>query len=142
MISRILIVCVGNICRSPIAERILRMQRPDLTVSSSGLAALQGRSADPMASSVARMRGIELDGHVARQFTPPMATEQDLILVMEPSHRREISILAPQILGRTMLFDHWTGATGIADPYRRSRDQHEAVFALILTAAEEWARRL
>lgn len=142
MISRVLIVCVGNICRSPLAERILKMRRPDLSVSSSGLAALQGSSADPVVCDVARKRGIELEGHVARQFTPSVAKEQDLVLVMEPGHRREIGVLAPQLLGRTMLFDHWTGAIGIADPYRRSRDQHEAVFALILTAAEEWARRL
>lgn len=142
MISRVLIVCVGNICRSPLAERILGMRRPDLAVSSAGLGALQGSAADPITRDVAAQKGIELEGHVARQFTPAMAIEQDLILAMEPGHRREIGVLVPQLLGRTMLFDHWTGANGIADPYRQSRNRHEAAFALILTAAEEWARRL
>lgn len=142
MIKSVLIVCVGNICRSPLAERLLNLRRPDLSVSSAGLAALVGNPADPVVIDVATKQGISLEGHLARQFTADLGAEQDLILTMEPAHRRQIGTLAPQLLGRTMLFDQWLGGKGISDPYRRPRELHETVFGLISASAEEWAKRL
>lgn len=118
------------------------MRRPDLVVSSAGLGALVGNPAHPVAREVAAEKGIALEGHVARQFVTSLAIEQDLILAMEPAHRREIGAIVPQVTGRTLLFDQWTGAKGIVDPYRRSRELHEIVFRLISAAAEEWAKRI
>jgi protein-tyrosine phosphatase len=50
--------------------------------------------------------------------------------------------MAPQLAGRVMLFDKWTGEIGIADPYLRPIEFHEKTFTALSEAAEAWARRL
>lgn len=145
-VNSILVVCVGNICRSPVGERqlaaLLAARGSGIVVSSAGIGALVGQGADATAAEVAAGHGLSLEGHVARQFTRAMGAAQDLILVMEPGHRREIARSAPNLSGRVMLFDHWQGGAGIEDPYRRSREMHEAVFARITDAAAGWAEKL
>ena len=140
--NSILVVCVGNICRSPVGERILASLLPKVKVTSAGIGALVGHGADKTATEVAKSHGISLDGHVARQFTNRIGEESDLILVMEEGHRREISKQAPHLRGRIMLFDHWSGGAGIPDPYKRPLAYHKNTFDLISTAAEAWAMRL
>ncbi|RRH78235.1 arsenate reductase/protein-tyrosine-phosphatase family protein [Falsigemmobacter faecalis] len=142
MFRSVLVVCVGNICRSPLGERALRKALPDLRIDSAGLAAVVGHEADRTASEAASEAGLDLSGHVARQLTGAMGAGYDLILVMEPGHRAEISKRWPQLSGRVMLFDQWTGARGIEDPYRRSSELHRSVRDKILTAADGWVARL
>lgn len=115
---------------------------PDAKVTSAGIGALVGHAADATASKVAAAKGVSLDGHVSRQFTAEIGAQQDLILVMEPGHKHEIARLFPQLSGRTMLFDQWTGMKGIADPYQHSQEFHEQVFHQIKAAADAWAPRL
>lgn len=142
----ILVVCVGNICRSPLGERLLSAKIADLgleiSVTSAGIAALEGHSADEDATAVAMARDVSLDGHVARQFTHEIGAAHSLILVMEAGHKREIVKTAPDLSGRIMLFDQWTGAIGIPDPYRRSITFHEEVFAQVEKAATAWVDKL
>lgn len=142
LVRNVLVICVGNICRSPVGEHLLRRMVPELDVGSAGLGALVGQAADAMATEVAAANGVSLDGHLARQFTPDLGRAYDLLLAMEPGHKREVARLAPQLSGRTLLFDQWTGMQGIADPYRRSRAFHEGVFQQIKAASEAWAARL
>ena len=142
MFGSVLVVCVGNICRSPLGERVLARALPGLRVSSAGLAAVVGQGADEDAAKVAAEVGIDLSGHVARQLTPEIGTAHDLILVMEPGHRAEIFRRFPALSGRVMLFDQWTGGQGVADPYRRALDVHRATRDKILAAAEPWIARL
>ena len=142
MIRNILVVCVGNICRSPLGERLLRHGAPHLGVTSAGIGALVGSSADQTALTIAAAHGVSLDGHIARQFTADLGRAADLILVMEPGHKAQIARDTPQLSGKTMLFDHWSGANGIADPYKRSAEFHELVFDKIEAAAAEWIKRL
>lgn len=139
---KVLVVCVGNICRSPAGERLLAALKPELQVSSAGIGALVGHPADATMSGVAATAGLSLDQHVARQFTADIGREADLILVMEPGHRTEIVRLAPQLSGKVMLFDQWTGARGIEDPYRRPPEIHRVVFHQIEAAAQAWASKL
>jgi protein-tyrosine phosphatase len=141
-VQNLLVVCVGNICRSPVGERLLQAALPNVTVTSAGIGALVGNPADKTAAMVATGHGISLDGHVARQFSAQIGGQQDLILVMEAGHKREIARMYPQLSGRTMLFDQWTGMKGVADPYRHSQEFHEQVFQQIQTAANAWAVRL
>lgn len=142
MFNSILVVCVGNICRSPVGERLLRQLLPELEVTSAGIQALVGKPADKTASEVAAAHGLSLHGHEARQFSATMGAAHDLILVMEQGHKREIARVAPQLAGRVMLFDKWTGERGISDPYLRTKDYHERTFASLSEAAQGWAKRL
>ena len=146
MFKSVLVVCVGNICRSPVGERILAARLAAkgsaITVSSAGIGALGGHAADETAAAVALENGISLEGHVARQFNRALGQAHDLILVLEPGHKAEITRMAPDLSGKVMLLDHWLGGKGIADPYRQSRRFHEEIFAKISAAADAWAAKL
>lgn len=143
MFKSILVVCVGNICRSPVGERLLAAALPEVTVRSAGLDALVGHPANGVSSEVAAQYGIDLRGHVAQRLTAELGAAHDLILVMEKSHRHEIVSRMPQLSGRTMLFGQWIdGGVDVPDPYRRPREIHEATVALIRKAGEAWVSRL
>lgn len=142
MIGSVLVVCVGNICRSPLGERLLARDIPGVTVRSAGLAAVVGAGADTEAARMAAEIGVDLSGHVARQLTAEIGATHDLILVMEPGHKTELSRRWPQLSGRTLLFDHWTGGRGIADPFRKPPEFHRLTRDRIAAAARPWAERL
>ena len=97
MFKSILVVCTGNVCRSPIGERLLRQHLPDRYIASAGIFGLEGCPADDSAQDVAWRHGISLDGHVARRLTRNLMQGSDLILVMEPEHLRFIAAMAPEI---------------------------------------------
>lgn len=142
MFNKILVVCVGNICRSPTAERLLRQYQPDLKVDSAGLGALVGRSAESTATSVAAEHHLSLDGHCARQISGRMCRDYDLILAMEKRHIATLCEIAPEMRGKVMLFGHWDGEREIPDPYRKSREAFEAVYTLLDQSARQWAQAL
>jgi len=142
MIKSVLVVCVGNICRSPTGERILAASCPSLRVESAGIAALEGHPADKTMSEVAAQNGVSLDGHIARQFTAELAAEFDLILALEKGHIRVINEKAPAVSGKTMLLGQWLTAQEIADPYRKSTEFHSLVYEQVAKACAAWASKL
>ena len=141
MFDSILIVCIGNICRSPTAERLLKQALPHKTISSAGISALAGHAADDTATAVADQNGVSLEGHVARQLTREMCQQHDLILVMEQKHMEAVSRIAPEVRGKTMLYGHWI-KRDIPDPYRQSREAFEFTYDLLADATQAWAQRL
>jgi len=142
MFNKILVVCVGNICRSPTAERLLKNYQPDLVVDSAGLGALVGKGADERATSVAKSHNLSLDGHVARQVSGRMCREYDLILVMEEGHISALCEIAPEMRGKVMMFGHWDSAREVHDPDSKSREAFEAVYTLLDQSAQQWAQAL
>lgn len=142
MFNKILVVCVGNICRSPTAERLLRQFHPALTVSSAGLGALVGKGADPKAISVAQTHDLSLANHSARQISGRMCQEYDLILTMEKRHITALCEMVPEMRGKVMLFGHWDGEREIPDPYRKSHEAFDSVYALLERSARQWAKAL
>ncbi len=142
MFNKILVVCVGNICRSPTAERLLKNYQPGLTVESAGLGALVGREADASALEIARAHDLSLEGHCARQVTGKMCRGYDLILAMEKRHIHSLCELAPEMRGKVMLFGHWDNEREIPDPFRKSREAFEAVYDLLDLSARKWAQAL
>ena len=138
----ILTVCVGNICRSPVAAAILRQNLPHLAVASAGIGAVVGSDVDPTAREVAEVAGVIVGEHAARQFTREIGEQHDLILVLEGGHKREIERIAPELSGRVMRLSRWNGDEDIPDPYRKSREYHEYVYALIEESTKAWVSRL
>ena len=137
----ILVVCIGNICRSPTAERLLKQALPHKTISSAGISALAGHAADNTATAVADQNGVSLEGHVARQLTRELCQQHDLILVMEQKHIDAVTRIAPEVRGKTMLYGHWI-KRDIPDPYRQSREAFEFTYDLLADATQAWAQRL
>jgi len=123
-------------------ERMLRSKLPGMKIDSAGIGALVGHGADKTAREAGAEVGVDLDGHVARQMSSEIGARYDLILVMEPGHKAEVGRRWPQLSGKTMLFDQWAGARGIADPYRKPIEYHREIRDLISQAADGWAARL
>ncbi|ALD43295.1 arsenate reductase/protein-tyrosine-phosphatase family protein [Serratia sp. TSA_130.2] len=142
MFDSILIVCVGNICRSPIGERLLKELLPHKEISSAGISALVGNSADAKAINVANEHGLSLDGHVARQLTAEMCRKSSLILVMERKHIDAVCQFAPEARGKTMLYGHWNDRKEVVDPYRKSDEVFEFVYKLLAESAQKWVKAL
>ncbi len=142
MFNKILVVCVGNICRSPTGEALLKKLLPHKDIRSAGVQALVGHVADEQAKKVALIRGVEMQEHVAAQLDIQMCQEADLILVMETSHINAVENICPTVRGKVMLFGQWLSNKEIADPYRQSDDMFELVYQQIEAAANKWAAKL
>ena len=141
MFKKILFVCVGNICRSPTAELLMRHRlqgRAGVEVSSAGLQALVGRPVDPEAAALLRIAGVDPETHKARQASPSVLAAADLILVMEQVHQVKIAREVPQVSGKTFLLGKWCGQREIPDPYRQSREAFEHVYQLIDQCVDSW----
>jgi protein-tyrosine phosphatase len=144
VVKKILLVCVGNICRSPVAQYRLQLMLPGCELRSAGLAALVGHDMDATARSVALEHGLECPPHRARQLTPELCRWADLILVMERRHLDALGRIPPQSRGKVFLLGDGLGEGGvdIYDPYERPREVFEFVYSLITRATEDWAHRL
>ncbi|HCA9137718.1 arsenate reductase/protein-tyrosine-phosphatase family protein [Klebsiella quasipneumoniae] len=142
MFDSILVVCTGNICRSPMGERFLRQALPNKKIDSAGTGALVGHDADDSAIRIAEKHNISLVGHKGRQFTSMLGRQYDLILVMEKSHLEHIGRIAPEVRGKTMLFGQWLNQKEIPDPYRKSDEAFASVYQLIEQAGLRWVEKL
>ncbi|MBK6491545.1 MAG: ATP-grasp domain-containing protein [Sphingomonadales bacterium] len=145
----VLVLCKGNICRSPFVDKYLRIaarQRAlDLQVSSAGLDAKSGRQAHPLALERSFKVGVPLDEHRAQAVSETLVNEADIILVMEPDQQEELLSSFPQAAEKTFLLGHFDPerpVTEIADPYGRPAAEFDACYAQLSAACEGLLARL
>lgn len=133
--KHILVVCTGNICRSPMAVGLLRDRLhsagyDDVVVESAGIYGLHESPATPYARQVMRDRHIDISDHRSRQLTKEMVQHADIILVMEQYHRWFISSQAKEHKDKLMMMSQLVGKKyNIRDPYRGSRREYEYIAA-------------
>lgn len=143
MFDRVLFVCTGNICRSPMAEGMLRaLVGSRVEVGSAGTAALLGHPADDQAREVLAERGIDIAAHRARFATPELLRGSDLVLAMQRHHLAELFEIDPTARGKSFLVGHWLDQREIDDPYQQGRDAFERTMAELEAALAEWLRKL
>ena len=146
MFSKILVVCVGNICRSPTTEYLLKQRftalGKNIIVESAGLGALAGKPATASAQQLAAKHGIDLSPHIARQLTAEMIHQNDLVLVMEENHIKGCEKMTPAARGKTHLLGRWNNGIEIPDPYRKGDAAYETAFELIQTSVNQWMTRI
>ncbi|GAB7548901.1 low molecular weight protein-tyrosine-phosphatase [Cupriavidus sp. 8B] len=141
MIKTVLVVCIGNICRSPMAEGLLKQALPETNVVSAGLGALVGEPADPHAVALMSERSIDITGHRAQQLSRALATRADLILVMDNEQRQDIQRLYPATTGRVFRMGE-LAKFDVPDPYREARPAFESALELIQRGVETWVPRI
>jgi protein-tyrosine phosphatase len=137
----VLMVCVGNVCRSPLAEHLLRSKLSPgsgVTVASAGLRPPMGSPVHPIVEEKLQSRGLTAAGHRARQVNPELLLQHDVVLVMEPAHIELLHSIEPLARGRIFLLDHWGEQQPIPDPVRQQREAFDHVDQLIDQATSAW----
>ena len=142
MFKNVLMVCTGNICRSPYAEYALAAKAPGVSVSSAGLSALVDEGADTTGVEVARERGVDMTPHVARQLNTAKVAGSDLVLVMDDEHLRRLLKRYPEARGKTFKLGKWLGDKNIVDPYLKPASFFALVYDEIDVAIETWLKHL
>lgn len=131
-------VCLGNICRSPLAEGILKDKLPkdQFVVESAGTAGYHiGRPPDPRSIEIANQNGIDISRQSARQFTADDFQKFDKIFVMDSANLKAVKQIAPSsqdIDKVSLLIEN----KDVPDPYYGNEDGFKKVFELIDQACE------
>lgn len=121
---RLLFICTGNTCRSPLAEALARREAierglTDVEVASAGTSAWEGAPASDGALLVALERSLDLSGHRAQQLTRELVDAHDVILAMGPHHLERAEALGGE--GKSYLLSAYAAGTAdgqpISDPF-------------------------
>ncbi|MGM9473864.1 low molecular weight phosphatase family protein [Pseudarthrobacter sp. YS3] len=117
---RILTVCTGNICRSPVAERLLQagldqVMPGGFVVTSAGTRAMVGDPMQPLSGDIVRTYGGNPDGFVSRQLTSKILRGVDLVLTMTSGHRGEVLQLDASLLKRTFTIREFARMLDVLD---------------------------
>lgn len=128
--THILLICTANICRSPVAEAILRRRleergREDIAVSSAGTWAIAERGAAYYSVKLMEERGFDLSGHISRMVEASHLDKADLVLCMEAGHVEALKTEFPTYSGKIHLLTEMAGANySIPDPYGQSKEAY------------------
>ncbi|REJ37555.1 MAG: low molecular weight protein arginine phosphatase [Bacillota bacterium] len=137
---RILLVCTGNTCRSPMAGAILRdllAQRAgeragEFVVETAGIDAKPNGQAHADAIAVMREQGLDLSGHVTRRLDPEMVAQADLILTMSRAHKQAVLSMHPRAAEKTFTlleYAHNDLENDIKDPFGKGREVYRTTAA-------------
>jgi len=142
-------VCLGNICRSPLAEGILRSKTDaSVTIDSAGTGAWHaGQQPDKRSIEIARRKGIDISTQRARQFTIQDYSDFDLIYVMDRSNYANVLELAPDEKARQkvkLILEEVQNSpvSEVPDPYYGENDGFSHVFELLDNACTVIAERI
>jgi len=146
---RVLVVCTGNVCRSPMAVAILRRQLAargarEVVVSSAGTAPWDGAPASEGSYLVSLEHGLDLSEHRARQLTTDLVADADLVLGMSPHHVERVEQLGGA--GKAHLLGAYAGETGqdaeVDDPFGGDLEDYRATYGRLVTLIEAALPRL
>lgn len=138
---RVLMVCLGNICRSPLAEGILQQQADkagiDLRVDSAGTAGYHiGEPPHHLSQKVARMNGFDIGGHKGRQFSKDDMDGYDHIYVMDSGNYNDVRRIAGDKWNPArvdlLLNELYPGENrAVPDPWYGEEDGYHAVYDMV-----------
>jgi protein-tyrosine phosphatase len=135
MIASVLVICEGNVCRSPMACALLAGLLPHTRVVSAGTHARVGEGASPLAIDVMAARGMDIRAHVATAVHENMVRHADLVMTMTTAQRRVIESRHAFARGRVYRLCR---ECDVIDPYRRDRTIFETSLQQIERGVAQW----
>jgi len=137
----VLVICHGNICRSPFAAALLARQLPALEVRSAGLFAGNGNPAYPSGLQIAKRFEVDLESHRSAPIDDSMLSGVDLVLGMEGRHRAQFARRHPELAARVRLLGHFLQSPPftLPDPWGSSDDVFVRSFEQISSATKRLA---
>jgi protein-tyrosine phosphatase len=149
MTHKILMICLGNICRSPLAEGILRSKiSKKNTVDSAGTGGWHaGELPDKRSVAIAKSKGLDITNQRARQFKISDFDTFDCIYVMDKSNYKDVIALAPNETAKSkvkMILNELYPEknTDVPDPYYGDQDGFENVYNMLNQACDVIASKL
>lgn len=145
-INYVVVVCLGNICRSPMGAALLTQALKAtgnncIRVGSAGLNALVGHPPCHTSQRLMLERGIDISAYRAHQLTGSLIYEADLILVMEMEQKKWIEQQSPTARGKVYRLGEWSNFE-VPDPIGQSGKFYEDVLLLIDTGVSDWMPKL
>lgn len=140
-IHNILVVCIGNICRSPMAEYFLKQAFPQLHIESAGISGLTGHPADDKAILCMDQLGIDMRGHIAKKLNADLIKRADLILVMSNKQQKHVEQTWPFAKGKTFRLGHWQECN-VSDPYQHDQRVFDETCTLIQNCIADWKKHI
>ena len=147
--KRVLFVCSGNTCRSPLAEGIAKAllttdRGLDVSVSSAGSSAIEGMRASELARDVAKSHEIDISNHRSRGLSRPLVAESDLIVTMEMRHLNAVGAIDPAALDHTYVITDFCESMdgGIPDPIGGGEADYQRTFDVLWECISEMRERL
>jgi protein-tyrosine phosphatase len=145
MFNSVLMLCIGNVCRSPVAEGLLKDYsikfNLGLTISSAGIQALVGQMAQPHSIEVAREHDIDISTHFAQQLTDKMVRDNELILIMDDIIRTATMPRFPLATGKMKWLGHFNQQE-IVDPYRQPKAAFDTMYTHIDDCLKQWLEKV
>ncbi len=128
---RILVLCYGNVCRSPYLQAALHRGLPDVDVTSAGFVG-SGRAVPSIALAIGEQRGIDLSGHRSQLVSLWRVADADLVIVMDAELAKRVvrsfPIKSSKIVVAPDLAPRFESARGILDPWNQSEETYVASF--------------
>ena len=132
MFKSVLFVCVGNICRSPLAEGLMKhlaeTKGIEVKVGSAGIHALVGRAPEQYSQEIAKENGFDISNYQAVQITEKIVFDYELILTLDSMVYDEVVKRYPFVIGKVKKLGFLQDHQDVADPYLKDRSAFDEMY--------------
>jgi len=143
--SPIVMICAGNMCRSPFAEYYMRQKLEAAGVAgecfSRGLLAMPGRKVPDTALQVGLEFGIDMQDHISQTLLAPDIDRAAMIMVMELGQRQHLSKMRPASIGKIFLLSQPLNGKTIPDPMGKDDEHFRKIYKAITLSVDAWVKR-